>query len=473
MKFIKKLYQKNRFFDILVYFLICLYTLAAILVSLHRYWQYDAFHYDLGIFNAAIWHASRFRAPIIDHEASGGKWIFADHFVPSIFLFSPLYWLTNRVEVLLVAQSLCVTAGLIFAHLIAGEKIKNKFFHLALLIAFMGFVGLQYGIISNFHPVVAAIFPLMVCFWAVLNRKWKIYWPAFLIFLAFQEDLALIGLGLGIYLCLKREKQLRQGLWTIFISVFYGVIVSWLIIPFFSGGQYHYWPSFKKPILNWLIDFFWPPMKLKTLLISFATFGFLPLFYGPFLPTLLIVFYSRFVLNTGPARWDLALHYSALVSPLMFLASVEKVRILEKRKKIKSWLNFYAFLIIFLVFFFHRVVIHGPLGLAYHPEFYKNTPRQKFLNDFVARVPPEGSVMTQNHLSVHLMNRQERVYLFKDKYWLYQPDYIVFELREGQNPNNFWPSHRWVIEEAVEKLKKDERYQLIYHQNDQYLFEKK
>lgn len=473
MKFIKKLYQKNNLFDLFIYFLILLYTVASILVSVHRYWQYDAFHYDLSIFDAAIWNVSRFKAPIIDHEISGGKWILADHFLPSIFLFSPLYWFTDKIEALLIGQALCVGLALVFAFSISKKLIKSKLFQLALLFSFMGFVGLQYAIISNFHPVVAAILPLMICFWAIVNKKWHFYWLSFFIFLGFKENIALIGLGLGIYLCFKKKKQLKQGLLTLIISLIYGLLVSKLVIPFFSGGTYNYWPSFKKPLLNWFIDFFWPLMKFKTLFISFITFGFLPLFYLPLLPTFFIIFYSRFVINTGPARWDLAMHYSALISPLMFMAGVEMVRILEKNKKIKVFLNYYALFIILAVFVIHRFIIHGPLGLAYHPEFYKNTPRQKFLNDFVARVPKKGSVMTQNHLSPRFTHRDKRVFLLKDKYWLYQPDLVVIELREGQNPNNFWPSHRWVYEEIVDNLKVNESYKLIYEQNEQYLFEKK
>ena len=210
MKFIKKFYQKNHLFDFFIYFLILLYTIAAILVSVHRYWQYDAFHYDLSIFDAAIWNASRFKAPIIDHEVSGGKWILADHFVPSIFLFSSLYWFTDKIEVLLIAQALCVSLALVFAFSISKKLIKSKFFQLTLLLAFMGFVGLQYAIISNFHPVVAAILPLMICFWAILNKKWRLYWLSFFIFLGFKENIALIGLGLGIYLCFKKKKQLKR-----------------------------------------------------------------------------------------------------------------------------------------------------------------------------------------------------------------------------------------------------------------------
>ena len=82
--------MKRTSIDWLTYIVIGVYTLAAVLVSLHRFWQFEVFYYDFGIFDSAIWKAAHFTAPIIDHFVVGGKVIFADHFSPSIFLLSPL-----------------------------------------------------------------------------------------------------------------------------------------------------------------------------------------------------------------------------------------------------------------------------------------------------------------------------------------------------------------------------------------------
>lgn len=461
--------KTNFTFNIFIYLLISIYTLACVLVSLHRYWQYDAFYYDLGIFDMAIWKVSRFKAPIIDHLAMGGKWIFADHFVPSIFLFSPLYWITNKTEMLMIVQSLCVGLGLFFGFLIAKKILRHKLIQLALLVSFMGYIGLQNAIISNFHPIVAAILPLMICFWAIINQKWLLYWLSFIILLGFKEDMAIIGFGLGIYIFLRNKKMSKIGVLTSVFSLIYGLLVIKFIIPGFLGKRFGYSPNMDRPLINWITDFFWPPVKIKTLVVSFATFGFLPLFYLPLLPTILGTFYSRFVLVGGPARFGLAMHYSALISPLMFMASVEALKCLEK--KMKPFLSYYALIIIFIVLVFHRFIFHGPLGLVYHPEFYKNTPRHKFLNEFVKKVPTDGRVMTQNHLAVRFAHYD--VVMLREKYWQYNPKYIVIELRSGQNANNFWPMQDWAVKKMVEKLKKDKNYKLIYNFSEQYIFEKK
>src|SRR3989344_5244560 len=72
------------------------FTAASILITLNRYWQYEVFYYDFGIFDRAIWLVSQFKPPIIDHLVVGGKLIFADHFNPSLFIFSSIVFLKTK-----------------------------------------------------------------------------------------------------------------------------------------------------------------------------------------------------------------------------------------------------------------------------------------------------------------------------------------------------------------------------------------
>ena len=111
------MFKKNKLnvFDYLAVFFTLIFFIRGVLISLYRFWQFDVWYYDFGIFNQAIWNLSQFRSPIIDHFIVPGKIIFADHFNPSIFLLTPLYWITDHAEVLLIAQSALVSvSGFIF-----------------------------------------------------------------------------------------------------------------------------------------------------------------------------------------------------------------------------------------------------------------------------------------------------------------------------------------------------------------------
>src|SRR3989338_8471312 len=117
---------KNKtYIDFIAYALCLVFIAAGILVSLNRYWQYEVFYYYFGFFDQAIWRASQLQPPIIDHLVVGGKWIFADHFSPSIFLLSPFYWLFQRSEMLLIAQAIIVGLSGIFLYKI-GKKVIGK-----------------------------------------------------------------------------------------------------------------------------------------------------------------------------------------------------------------------------------------------------------------------------------------------------------------------------------------------------------
>ncbi len=134
IKIIKKLIKrnvvkikKNKTTTIAVVFCF-VYALAFSLISVNRFWQFDVFYYDFGIFDTALWKVAHFQAPIIEHFRLGGKWIFADHFNPSIFFLSPLYWFTDKSEVMLVAQSVIVAISGSIIYFIGKKVTKNTIF---------------------------------------------------------------------------------------------------------------------------------------------------------------------------------------------------------------------------------------------------------------------------------------------------------------------------------------------------------
>ena len=58
-------------------------SLAYIAVGLFKHWHFDT-NYDLGIFDQAVWHMSRFEASA--SSISGHSNILGDYFYPILFL---------------------------------------------------------------------------------------------------------------------------------------------------------------------------------------------------------------------------------------------------------------------------------------------------------------------------------------------------------------------------------------------------
>ncbi|MFC1646903.1 DUF2079 domain-containing protein, partial [Patescibacteria group bacterium] len=479
------------------FFVFVIYALIASLVSLYRYWQYEAFYYDFGIYDQAIWQISRFQMPIIDHLALGRIPIFADHFIPSTFLLAPIYWITTRSEVLLIIQALAVSTSGLVLYQIGKKLIKNRWLSFVIMVSYFLYIGLQNAIITNFHPVTVANLFIMLTFWAIVSKKVRLFWLFLLIMLGFKESMFSVGIGIGIFLVLVKPVSNHQipkintnwkviGFWTILTSLSWGILVTRVIIPYFSKGIYLYAPIFPSETSQFFSRFIDQPEKIKTIWYSLRSFFFLPIFSPILWPLVIQDLFIRFIPLQTDGRWNLGMHYSASLSAILAIASLWGMttfkNTISKHKSLLKYLKNYkkyqktvifiiGFAIAFNSLFLHQFVLHGPLGLAYNKAFYQHSKSFEFLNDMVSKVPQNASVMTQNHLAVRFTHQP--LFLTDIEYEKYEPDFIVLDLRTDQNPNNIFGHHGKNFSNFVQKLSTDPRYTLIYNKNDQNIYKLK
>ncbi len=452
-----------------VWIFVTLYTLAAILVSVNRYWQYQTSYFDFGIFDTALWKVSRFQPPIVDHVDISYReevLILGDHFSPSIFLLSPLYWLTDKREIILIAQVLAVVLAAWVGYKIAWNTLKNKVAVLALIVAFLGYVGTQNALISDFHQDTVAVLPLMLTFWAINKKKWRLFFLFLIILLGFKESFAGLGVALGLFILIRRI-NLKVALATILISLSWFLIIVGYLIPTLSG-TYLYSPKELPSGFSELISRISQPLRVQTVFYTFLTFAFLPIFDLAVLPGILENFFERYVVaNRGS---DLGMHYNATLAPFLFMGALYILTRLEKKFNTKI-ISMIALIIITLVVILHRFIIHGPLGLAYNPVFYQQNKGVKYVDDFVKNFPKDGLIMTQNDLAVRLTH--QNVKLLRTEYKLINPDYVILNLTEGQNPNGFFPITYKAALELKEELLLDSNYTLKKYTDEQYIFSRK
>ncbi|MEK9178567.1 MAG: DUF2079 domain-containing protein [Patescibacteria group bacterium] len=463
-------YFKSNKLHFLTLLFIFLYTFAAIVVSLFRYFQFESYYFDFGIFDRAIWLVSQFKPPIVYHPNfdNGTNIIFADHFNPSIFLFSPLYWITERREVLLVAQAIIVGISALVGYFLAKDFLKNNFVIFSLIFSYLGFVGMQNALITDFHEATVATLPLMIAIYAAVKKRWKIFYICLFIILGFKESFAGLGVFLGLFLIIKERGNLKHGLATIIISLIWAAIAIKIIIPFFLGHPYFYTQS-GISLQELIDDFLNLEIRAKTLFYSFLNFGFLPLFNLSFLPTIAENFLERFLSNS-PSRWGLTLHYSAPLSVLMFASSVLVMQKIEQSKKFRNVLVPYSLFIIAMVIFLHQFVLKGPLGLFHNPVFYTQTKNTDYIRVFLNKVPKDGLIMTQNDLSLRFSH--ENVILLDKNYLSKNPDLIILNLTPGQSPNNFFPLSYEHALELKNRIINNGDYRLQKFGEELYLFTK-
>jgi len=449
--------------DLLAYTLFFLFTLAAIAVSVHRFWQYEVFYYDFGIFDRAIWLVSQLKSPIIDHLVVGGKLIFADHFSPSIFLLSPLFWFTNRSEVLLIVQSVIVGLAGLFLYKTGKIITKNSLFSFAILVSFYFFIGIQNAVISDFHEATVATLAIVLCFYFFVKNKKAPFVIFFLLTLGFKESNFLLGAGIALSTFFLNKNWRRLSIALFIISIVWGIFTIKFLIPYFAGGRYGYDIPFTADKLNIFFDLLDTPMKRNVVFYSLFSFGFLPLVHPAFLFLIIQDFLIRFLSN----RVSLGLHYSAQLACILAISSLYSYAMVRKNNVIKKYLTVVSLLLIINALFLYRFVLRGPLALSYNKSFYLHTHDFAFLNKLVAKVPKGTSIMTQNNLASHFTHERQ-VWVLKDNYETYDAEYIVLDFRSGQNANDFFPTKHPDL--VLQKLLKDPRYEILFEDNHAYIF---
>lgn len=464
---------RKHFITLCVVGFIGLYGLGASLVSLHRYWQYNAFWYDFGIFDTTIWKLSRLHLPTVAQLAPPvGKIVWADHLNPSAIFLAPIYFLSDKAEIMFIAQVLAVSLSALVAYRISLRFVKNSLVRLALIGSYLGFVGMQNALYTDVHNIVFTLLPFMGVLWALYEKKWRLYWVFLAITVGFQESMAAVATMLGVFLLLRKDRNIKMGLCTVVFGIVYGFVAMKIAIPFLNGGYYAYQPDVPHVWYEWVTRFIFPAdLKFRTIVLTLATFGFLPIATFSTLPLFIEHFFERFVLNAAATRWDLGFHYNALLSPVMFLAVVEFIIHFQKKKIAGRILPLWAFGTLCMVFILHRFILHGPLLLATHPAFYQQTKTMKFLDNFVNEIPPTGLLMTQNNIAAHFTHRE--TILLRLGYEIIHPDVIALDIRPGQNANDFFPLSESDTKKLLNLLFLDSRYKKTQIGENQFIFLKK
>lgn len=447
-----------------------IFFLAGLLVSLNRYWQYETFYYNFGVFDQAIWHISRFQPPVIEHLLVGGKINLADHFDLSILLFAPIFWLTSRSEGLLVIQALFAALAGFVIYKIGIAILKDKFIALCLACCYFLFVGIQNAVITDFQELTIMSFPITLTFYMLITKRKKLFWLFFLLTLGYKEVTVLLGIGIAIFMFFYNPSWRKHALIAAVISILWGFLTMKVFIPYFSGGVYLHQPDLPDGIVNQILAMGDHQLKRETLFWSQANFGFMPLFAPSMWPVIIQDYILRFIPKLVETRWTLGLHYNAQVAPLLAIASILGFAFWQQRIKLFAKYKYViAVLIVLSSFIQFRFIHHGPFLMSINPALYSHTANFKYLDKAIAKIPPNVSIMTQNNLGVRF-DHQKFVYL-REGYEPYKPEYILLDNRAGQNPNNFLFSP--TAAEILPKIEKDTNYKLIYHEAEVYIFKRK
>jgi uncharacterized membrane protein len=416
---------------------------SALSILRHRHFSSSAF--DLGIFDQVIWLYSRFEAPYTTIRANRlDENILGDHFHPILILLAPIYWLTDRVEALLVAQAFLFAIAIFPIFFFTRKRLGSPAAYM-FSISYAIFWGVQRAIEFDFHEIAFAV-PLIA--WSIYfidEKRWRAYYICIALLFLTKENLPLLVIFFGIYLITLKE--FRRGALTSLAGALWFVTVMQLFIPYFGGpGNYHYWtyidlgPDFpgaiRTAVRNPLLivrELFLPAEKLHTYLLIFAPFLCLA-FVSPLFILTIPLLAERF-LSAQPIYWSTSYHYTAAISPIVAMASADGLARIVRLIKNKRLGPSAAIVCSALVLTVNTLMLPKlPLWQLTSPSYWRLSQSDLTGREALSVIPPLASVAAQGTILPHLSHRKYIYFMPYNLVSLPDADYIIACKHLGLHP---------------------------------------
>lgn len=444
-------------------------------ISLSRYYSFQIFYYDFGVFESIIWQLSQFKIPTIYHAALGDIVFLGDHFNPSLILLAPLFWVVRDGRVLLFEQALATVLSGYMLYRIGRKFNLSLLASFVISLIFLLFAGTQNPLVTDWHPEsTAGFFLLLFCYFFMFSKKRLVYWILALIFLGFKESNAISFVSLLAALFFSVPKKRKEIVILGIVSTAWFFLTTKLLIPFFAKRDYFYTPQMPAS-LNQLAANVSHPQKIRLVFNSFLSFAFLPLLGGHFLIPILGEFAIRFVPTISFFQnYTLGSHYNVYLGIFLSLASIHAFSFVFQRIK-KPMLQYtIGMALLIFVLGVDRKITNAPINLIVNAVFWQQLHPRADITQAIQKVPKQGSITASNNLLSYVLLRNEKAYLLTDNVLSKNPDVILFDLSSGQNPNNYYLSSRESLEKLKILLENTPSYQRIEVDNKNiYLYAKK
>jgi uncharacterized membrane protein len=445
----RETFKRRKYLWLLVLIITILYSSLSTL----RHQHFTSSAYDLGIFDQAIWQYSQFQAPYSSVRSNRlTENLLGDHFHPIIAVLAPLYWLTDSVEALLIAQALLFAIAIVPIFLFTEKRLGQVAAYL-FAISYSIFWGVQKAVEFDFHEIALAVPLTALAIYFIDEKRWRAYFICLVLLLLTKENLSILIFFFGVYLLAIR--QYKRALISMGAGAIWFVAVTKIFIPFFidpetmragrAGNYYGYWSynhlgsnplgvlltAIKNPLLI-IKTLFSPGAKLHTYWLLFHPFLFLA-FFSPLFILAIPLLAERF-LSENANLWMADFHYTAVLVPVLVMASVDGLsRITGRIKKLRpGYLIIPASCLVLLLNL--RLLPQFPLWNLTSPAYWRLTSSDVTGRRALALIPPTASVITQGPITPHLTHRRI-IYVLHPTVIIPDADFIV--VSEHVNPFPF------------------------------------
>lgn len=389
-------------FDAILIIGILAYSLILSYISLYRYNSFEL-EYDLAIFHQSFWNTITGGGLLVNSLEGGSH--FGVHFSPILLSLVPFYILAPGPQTLLIAQSILLSLGAIPIYLF-GRNILGKESGCIMGLLFLIYPGIHGVNLYDFHEVAFLPFLLGMSLWAFLTGK-KNYMLLFCLFsLLIKEDVCLIILMMGILGLYQTRKEPVSDRWhyIILIATSVGILVTYLMVirPLFitsgSAMASGFLPQYMNVISN-LSQF--TGNRISYLLMIFLPLLFLP-FGSPGIFAISIPSFLEILLSPSPYYYSIYYQYSALVIPVLFMASICTLGKIQRSTSPLKRRLFFPIICLLIISSIVCTAMYSPLTREITEKGQVNedalVSHQKFLANIISVIPPEVSITTQMNL---------------------------------------------------------------------------
>jgi len=476
-------------YELSLWLLILAYILYFSYFTILRMRTLYASYFDLGIMHQAVYNTfqairtadwTRFLEITNPHGFDQVKRM-AIHNDVILAPIALLYFIYSGPETLLVLQAIVLALGAIAVYKIAlfcfKENKYRKLLGLIFSFSYLMYPPMQKANNFEFHAVTLSTTFLLFLFYFFLIKK---YWQA-MIFLVLslltKEQIGLTTFFFGGYFLYRSWKQKNligrnYSLIIMAVSILAFITSVYYIIPLFRGSR-HFALSYYENLtennpLN-LIRTIFNADTLRYLFFLLGPLGFLPLIS----PLLFLISLPELAINlfsSSANMRNIYFHYAAVIQPFIFIAAVfgaNSLIIWCKRKFHKDATVALTILLFLTTIIFAYFI--GPLPFSrvkeIHPFAYPS--KETGVAQLWAKTLKNENlkIMTSGHLGP-LFTSRRYYYQFSVNYLL--ADYVVLQPEEIYN--GFQSSE---TKPAYEEFIKDDRFELIYQQENFEVYKKK
>ena len=399
-----------------LFFAVCTWT------SYARWANFEYRTFDLAYYVQAIWQLihGRFRVSVEPVPLLG------NHVEPIIFSFAPLFFLFRHPMLFIVVQNAALASmgplGYDIAKRLGFDRKESCLLGALLLIT----PAASYIALHEFHPEALTAPLLLLMFQARLVNSVGRHWLWFIAVLSCKENMALL---LAAYCAVQWIAEWKRGfaelrkwyVWPMAVAIVWFILCTQVITPALNPGNIDYLALYDRlgsspaDILRKSIT--QPQLVARALAHSLIRGNLLWALLCPFLflpllkPRWLIIatpVLLQHLLSWRSSEWMIFFHYAAPLLPLFWIALVESIAALQRRK----WLTASTGPGLLWILVAASVIAQawlGPLASigATAADWFAGQSDRARKNAFTAQIPSQASVVAPFPYLTHLAMREK------------------------------------------------------------------